>query len=112
VVEMRGFEPLAWLLQAVTGLLMVILITVHFFVTHSAHDLLSYESVVERLSGFGYRLFYALLLLVVSFHAFNGLRAIILDTESGMKRKRLVNVSVFLIALVAVAYGLFLLFRL
>ena len=109
---MRGFEPLAWLLQAITGILMVFLITVHFFVTHSAHELLSYESVVERLSEFGYRLFYALLLLVVSFHAFNGVRAIILDTESGMKRKRLVNALICLIALVVVAYGLFLLFRL
>ncbi len=109
---MRGFEPLAWLLQAITGILMVFLITVHFFVTHSAHDLLSYESVVERLSDFGYKLFYASLLLVVSFHAFNGVRAVILDTETGMKRKRFVNASVCLIALVTVAYGLFLLFRL
>jgi len=106
---MRGFEPFAWLLQALTGIAMVFLVTLHFFLTHSAHNLLSYESVVERLSSFDYKLFYALLLVVVSFHAFNGLRAVILDTEGGMKRKRLVNTLVFAIAIVVVAYGLLLL---
>ncbi|MEM0301779.1 MAG: succinate dehydrogenase [Archaeoglobaceae archaeon] len=108
---MRGFEPIAWVLQAITGIAMVFLITVHFFATHSAHDLLSYESAVERLKSFDYKLFYALLLIVVSFHAFNGLRAVILDTEGGMKRKRLVNVSIAMLAILAIAYGLFLLMR-
>jgi len=109
---MRGFEPLAWLFQVITGILMVFLITVHFLVTHSAHNLLSYESVIERLSRLDYRLFYALLLFVVSFHAFNGLRAVILDTEGGMRRKKLVNASVALVAVIMIAYGLFLLFKL
>jgi succinate dehydrogenase / fumarate reductase membrane anchor subunit len=109
---MRGFEPLAWLFQVITGILMVFLITVHFLVTHSAHNLLSYESVVERLSRLDYRLFYALLLLVVSFHAFNGLRAVILDIEGGMRRKRLVNALVSVFAVVVIAYGLFLIFKL
>lgn len=109
---MRGFEPLAWLLQAITGILMVFMITTHFFVTHSAHNLLSYESVVERLARLDYKIFYASLLIVVSFHAFNGLRAVILDTEGGMRRKNLVNASISLLALIAILYGLLLLLKL
>ncbi|MCX8172829.1 MAG: succinate dehydrogenase [Archaeoglobaceae archaeon] len=108
---MRGFEPFAWLLQVITGISMLFLITIHFFTTHSAHDLLSYERAVSRLSRFDYKIFYSLLLIFVCFHAFNGLRAIILDTESGMKRKRLVNFLIALIAGIAIAYGLFLLTR-
>lgn len=105
---MRGFEPLAWLFQVITGATMVFLITVHFLVTHTAHDLLAYESVVSRLKSMDYKIFYAFLLIFVSFHAFNGLRAIILDTEKGMRRKKAVNIITFSLAIAAICYGIFL----
>ncbi|MEM1579262.1 MAG: succinate dehydrogenase [Archaeoglobaceae archaeon] len=106
---MRGFEPLAWLFQVITGAAMVFLITVHFLSTHTAHQSLSYESVVSRLKSMDYKIFYALLLIFVSFHAFNGLRAIILDTEKGMRKKRAVNAITFSLAIAAICYGIFLL---
>lgn len=102
---MRGFEPVMWLLQAITGIAMLFLITVHFLTTHTAHEMLSYENAVARLKSAEYRAFYFLLLLFVAFHAFNGLRAIMLDTEGGMRRKKAVNAAVFLIALVVFCYG-------
>ncbi|MDW7990011.1 MAG: succinate dehydrogenase [Archaeoglobaceae archaeon] len=106
---MRGFESFAWLFQAFTGITMVFLITTHFLVTHSSHELLSYESAISRMKSIEYRIFYVFLLIFVAFHAFNGLRAIILDTESGMKKKRVVNSLIFIFALVVILYGLFLL---
>ncbi|MEM0089300.1 MAG: succinate dehydrogenase [Archaeoglobaceae archaeon] len=106
---MRGFEPFAWIFQAVTGIVMVFLITAHFLATHANHELLSYETAVSRLGSFEYKVFYFFLLLFVTFHAFNGLRAIILDTEGGMRRRKAVNALILVIALVAFFYGAFLL---
>lgn len=106
---MRGFEPLAWVFQAITGVAMLFLISLHFLTTHTAHELLSYESVVERLKSIEYKIFYIFLLVFVAFHAFNGVRAIFLDTEGGMKRKKAVNAVTLVIAVVAILYGIFLL---
>ncbi|MEM4472011.1 MAG: succinate dehydrogenase [Archaeoglobaceae archaeon] len=106
---MRGFEPIAWVFQAFSGFVLILLITTHFLLTHSSHGLLSYESVVERMRDQQYKIFYALLLIFVTFHAFNGLRAIILDTESGMRNKRMINLLTFILAILMVIYGLYLL---
>jgi len=61
------------------------------------------------MSNAEYKIFYALLLIFVTFHAFNGLRAIILDTEKGMKRRKAVSATVFSAAILAILYGLYLL---
>lgn len=108
---MRGFEPIAWILQAITGVAMVFLITVHFLTTHLEHEFLSYESAVLRLSSFEYKVFYFFLLLFVTFHAFNGLRAILLDTERGMRNRKAVNALILATSLFAICYGAFLLSR-
>ncbi|WP_230972346.1 succinate dehydrogenase [Archaeoglobus neptunius] len=103
-------EPVAWILQMLTGLIMVVLVTVHFYVTHMiSHDALEYSAVVERVSSPVFQGMYALLLLVVSFHAFNGLRAIVLDTNAGMRSRGTINVLTTLMFLVAFFYGLYLL---
>ncbi len=114
VVETKSakniLEPLAWLLQLITGTILVFLVTIHFYLTHmTSHDALRYEFVVERLSTSPYTAMYAILILTVTFHAFNGLRAIILDTEFGAKYRRVINMLIFLAFLSAFAYGIYLL---
>ncbi|AGK62174.1 succinate dehydrogenase subunit D [Archaeoglobus sulfaticallidus PM70-1] len=100
-------EPLGWLLQLITGILLVILVTFHFIETHMiSHDALDFEKVVERLSSGGYKAFYALLLLTVSFHAYNGIRAIILDTEFGRENRKAVNIAMAIVIIGAFVYGL------
>jgi len=104
------FEPLAWLLQLITGILLAFLITIHFYVTHlESHEAISYAAVIERLSSPSYKIMYVLLLLFVSFHAFNGLRAILLDTNFGAKRRGFTNVVTMLLFLLAFFYGFYLL---
>lgn len=104
-------EPIAWLLQMLTGLLMILLVTVHFYVTHMvSHDALSYSEVVSRVEKPEFQMLYALLLLVVSFHAFNGLRAILLDTSGGMRKKGAVTAITMLGFVAAFGYGIYLLF--
>jgi len=100
---MSRFEPLAWLLQVLTGLLMVALVTFHFLITHTAEGALEYTKVIERLAI--YSTLYAILLIVVTFHAFNGLRAILLDMSFWIKRKKLTDTLSLLLMLAAIAAG-------
>jgi len=103
-------EPVAWLLQMVTGIVMVFLVTIHFYVTHMiSHDSLRYQEVITRLNLPEYKAMYAILLLVVSFHAFNGLRAIVLDTTAGLRSRKTINTLTTLMFLAAFFYGLYLL---
>lgn len=100
-------EPLAWLLQVLTGMAMVFLVTFHFLTTHTAEGALEYAHVAERFAM--YSPIYVALLLVVVFHAFNGLRAILLDTSFWARRRRATNVLSLLLMLVAIAVGGFIL---
>lgn len=103
-------EPVAWLLQMITGILMALLVAIHFYVTHLvSHESLRYHEVVERLSLPEYRVMYGILLLIVSFHAFNGLRAIALDTGGGMRGRGAINLLTMLMFLVAFLYGIYIL---
>ncbi|MET1124609.1 MAG: succinate dehydrogenase [Archaeoglobaceae archaeon] len=96
-------EPLAWLLQILTGIAMVFLVTFHFLTTHAVEGALEYEKVAERFVV--YSPIYVALLLVVVFHAFNGLRAILLDTSFWAKRKRATDVISLLLMLLAISAG-------
>ena len=103
-------EPIAWLFQMISGLALAVLVTIHFYVTHLvSHEALKYNEVITRLSNVNYKILYGLLLFFVAFHAFNGLRAIILDTNFGARNKGAVNTICFLLFLAAFFYGLFLL---
>ena len=105
----RVLEPAAWILQMISGLLLAALIAIHLYVTHfSAHDALAYENVVQRFRDSGFRAVYALLLLAVTFHAFNGVRAIVLDTDFGAKNRKAVNWLLMLLFVAAFGYGLLL----
>jgi succinate dehydrogenase / fumarate reductase membrane anchor subunit len=105
----RVLEPAAWILQMVSGLLLAALIAIHLYVTHfSTHDALAYENVVERFRDAGFKAIYTLLLLAVTFHAFNGVRAIVLDTDFGAKNRRAVNWLLMLLFVAAFAYGILL----
>ncbi|WP_456329388.1 succinate dehydrogenase hydrophobic membrane anchor subunit [Archaeoglobus sp.] len=104
-------EPVAWIFQMLTGLVMILLVTLHFYVTHmTSHEALKYAEVASRVAQPEFKALYAALLLVVSFHAFNGLRAILLDTTAGMRKKGAVSALTMLAFLLAFIYGLYLLF--
>ncbi len=102
-------EPLAWIFQLISGLILTLLITVHFYLTHmTSHTALHYNEVVARISTPYYKFFYIVLLFFVSFHAFNGLRAIILDTNFGARNRNSVNAMCYTAFIFIFLYGTFL----
>jgi len=99
-------EPFGWIFQMITGILLLGFVLFHLYITHlSSHEALSYEQVVLRLSDPTIKAFYWIFLIAVAFHAFNGLRAIILDTDFGGRNARAVNAITMLLFLAATAYG-------
>jgi succinate dehydrogenase / fumarate reductase membrane anchor subunit len=106
----KVLESAGWIFQLISGLILALLVTFHFFETHLvSHSAMDYENVVARLTDIPHKVMYAVLLLSVSFHAFNGLRAILLDTNFGAENTRSVNIILFFAVFVAFAYGLLLL---
>ncbi|AKG91887.1 succinate dehydrogenase, cytochrome b556 subunit [Geoglobus ahangari] len=102
----RVLEPFGWIFQMITGLLLFAFVIFHLYITHlTSHDALEYAKVVERLSNPAIKAFYWLFLASASFHAFNGLRAILLDTDFGGRNERAVNAMTMLLFLIAVVYG-------
>ncbi len=74
-------ETSAWILQAATGFLLVILLGLHILANHfSKGGLLSYDQVVRHLSNPLILLLEVAFLGTVVFHALAGVRAILLDT--------------------------------
>ncbi len=94
-------KGLAWLMQLLTGLALTILVAYHFLITHIFGSL-QLEDVVARFHEL--REFYTILLIVVAFHAFNGLSVIV--EELGWRKFTRIF---YAIMVGVVAYGLFLL---
>lgn len=101
-----------WLLKILTGLLLIIILVVHFTVNHmlgSMAGLMSYEEVV---------LYYAknliipfmeiLFVIFVVSHALLGLRSIILDMHPTRKTQGVINWLFMIVGVVSIVYGIWL----
>ncbi len=95
-------KGIAWFLQIITGALLFVFLGYHFVVTHITGTLEMKEALLRfsKLRGF-----YILLLLLASYHGFNGLAVI--AEEYGKKGLKLIF---YLLFLVVFAYGFYLLF--
>ena len=94
-------KGLSWLMQLLTGLALIFLVSYHFIVTHITGSL-EMDEVIVRFHEL--RLFYAVLLIIVAYHAFNGLRVI--AVEYGLKK---LGNAFYVLLLIVIVYGLFLL---
>jgi succinate dehydrogenase hydrophobic anchor subunit len=101
-----------WLIKILTGLLLIVILVVHFTVNHllgSMAGLMSYEEVV---------LYYAknliipimeiLFVIFVVSHALLGLRSIILDMHPTRKTLRVINWLFMIVGAVSIVYGIWL----
>jgi len=99
-----------WLFKIVAGLLIVVLLGVHFIINHlvAPSGLLSYADVVAYYNNpliVAMEIFF--LVFVVS-HALVGMRSIILDLNPSDRTLRLVDVFLVLLGSVSILYGIWL----
>mgnify|MGYP000032404282 CR=1 FL=1 len=108
-------ESFYWLLQLITGALILVLLAIHMTVIHldavlayfgiHTGDVLSYAAVTERGRSPAWLVLYLALLLVALYHGLYGLRSVLIEVFYTRRSGRLVTTAVIIIGLIAFAYG-------
>jgi succinate dehydrogenase hydrophobic anchor subunit len=98
---------LGWLVQAGSGLLLVVLLCLHMIANHFVvpGGLRTYADVVRYLSNPVIVILEMMLLVAVTGHAALGVRAILFDLGLSRRAGRNVNLVLGALSIVAVAYG-------
>jgi succinate dehydrogenase / fumarate reductase, membrane anchor subunit len=106
-----------WLIKIVSGILIILLLLLHFFVNHTGlisitqNGLLTHEGVVQYYSNPIIPAIEILFLIFVISHSLIGLRSIILDMKPSRSLLKAVNWAFVLLGAVAIVYGIWLVFR-
>jgi succinate dehydrogenase / fumarate reductase, membrane anchor subunit len=100
----------AWILQAITGVLLVVLLGVHMIANHFivSRGLRDFSDVVAYLSNPIVVVWEVVFLAVVTWHGLLGLRAILFDFGFSPRTERRITVILTVVGVVAVFYGLWL----
>lgn len=103
-----------WTWQAITGLLLVVFLTIHWVAQHylAPGGLRTYDQVLAYVRNPLVWSIEGIFLLTVVVHAVLGIRAIVLDLGISPKGMRHVNRALILLGLGAVIYGWWLLWKL
>ena len=104
----------AWILQVVSGVLLVVLLGLHIVTQHFVvkGGLRDYAQVVSYLSNPVVLAVESLFVVVVIWHAMLGLRAVLLDFGFGRRGQALITRGVVALGAVTVAYSFWLIFTL
>jgi len=99
---------LVWALQAISGVLLVAAIALHWFAQHLVVEggLRDYSQVVSYLREPLVLALETSFLVVVTTHALLGLRAILMDLGPTKRVERLLNLGLGLAGIGAVVYGI------
>lgn len=100
----------SWLWQAFTGLLLVILLSLHMIVQHFVVEggLRTYQDVLRYLSSPFLVIVEIIFLAVVTYHAMLGVRAILFDLNLSRRAKTLTTRILTVLGLVMAAWGVYL----
>jgi succinate dehydrogenase / fumarate reductase membrane anchor subunit len=100
----------SWILQAFTGVMLVVLLGLHMVVQHFVvkGGLRDYQQVVQYISNPFVFLLEIAFLIIVTWHALLGVRAVILDLGLKPASERKVTAILSIIGVVTVAYGIWL----
>lgn len=100
----------SWILQAFTGLLLVVLLGLHMVVQHFvvAGGLRRYQQVVQYISNPFVFLLEVAFLIIVTWHALLGVRAILLDLGLKPATERKWTAALTIVGLLIVGYGIWL----
>jgi succinate dehydrogenase / fumarate reductase membrane anchor subunit len=100
----------SWILQALTGALLLVLLGLHMVVQHFVVEggLRNYEQVVQYLSNPFVFFLEVAFLIVVTWNALPGVRAILLDLGLKPATERNLSTALTIIGVLTIAYGIWL----
>ncbi|NPA91578.1 MAG: hypothetical protein GXO55_09055 [Chloroflexi bacterium] len=111
----RGVSTtIRWLLQAATGILLLLLLGVHMVANHFIAEggIRTYDQVIAYLSHPVIWTWEALFLIIVTFHAMLGVRSVLFDLGPSPEAEKKINLGVAIGGIGAIVYGLWLLSQL
>lgn len=99
-----------WLVQAFTGLLLVLLLLLHMVAHHFVVEggLRNFEQVVDYVSNPAIFTITIIFLVVVTIHAMLGVRAILMDLGLGQGAQRVANWLLVVASVATIVYGVWL----
>lgn len=101
-----------WRLTALTGIALLILVTVHMvanhFVVEEVGGLRTYHQVLEYIGNPVIFTIESFFLLFVTLHSMLGLRSVLLDLDPGPSLRRWMDVGLVVLGLATIGYGFFL----
>jgi succinate dehydrogenase hydrophobic anchor subunit len=96
----------AWLGQAVSGILVIVIVLLHLYFHHFAgQGLLAAGEVVTHVSSLLIFSLEILFVIVVTYHALLGIRAVIFDLRLSEAARRILSRGLAAIGVVTVVYG-------
>lgn len=101
-------QSLAWLGQAVSGVLLVVIVLLHMYFHHFQVGLLSSKEVVAHVSGNIIFALEILFIIVVTYHALLGMRAIIFDLKLSDVARQKITVGLTILGALTMIYGVIL----
>ncbi|HEX2987050.1 MAG TPA: hypothetical protein VHS06_02640 [Chloroflexota bacterium] len=109
-VQRADLSSLGWLVQAVSGLLLVVLLLLHMIANHfvAAGGLQSFQDVVRYLSNPLILVLETAFLVTVTSHALLGVRAVLFDLNLSAGAKRAVTALLTVLGVAMVGYGVWL----
>src|SRR4249920_3711398 len=105
----RGRSARGWGLTTISGLAVLILVTVHMianhFVIESIGGLRNYRQVLEYISNPVIFVLESLFLVFVTIHAMLGLRGVLLDLDPGPRTQTWIDRTLVALGIATLAYG-------
>lgn len=101
-------SKLFWVAQVVSGGLLLVVLGAHLLMNHTTGGLLDYHGVVQNFRNPWFLTLESFFLIVVLYHAFNGLRAVVMDYVRSERWNRLIARGLAALGAVAAVYGLWL----
>jgi succinate dehydrogenase hydrophobic anchor subunit len=105
-----GSTTVGWLIQVITGALVLLLVTLHMIANHFIvpNGLRSFTDVVDYLRTPIVLFFEVTFLVVVTWHGLLGLRAVLFDFGLSRRTERAITGVLAVVGVVTVGYGLWL----
>ncbi len=103
-------QSLGWIGQAVSGILLIIIVLLHMIFHHFQEGLLSTNQVIAHVANPAIFILELLFVLVVTYHALLGIKAVIFDLKLSDSTRRKVSTGLTILGVLTAVYGVILAF--
>jgi succinate dehydrogenase hydrophobic anchor subunit len=108
--KQQARQSSGWIWQAVTGVLLIIVVGLHMLFQHFQEGLLSASQAVAHVADPAIFILEILFVLVVTYHALLGVKAVIFDLQLSDSTRQKVSLGLTVLGVITVIYGVILAF--